>query len=182
MIKIRRLRVNKFVIVGVESTGKSQTSEEAAAHFDAWLVPEYARTYLDVLTGNYTYNDFLNIVKGQAQVEDEAVEKVGEDQVIIFDTDFIVIHIWAEIVFGKIDPYITERLNNQKERIYFLMSPEVTWIDDGMREYPELKTRIDIHQKYIDLLEELSLMYFVISGTDYDKRTEEVIRIISEIK
>lgn len=173
------MKFNKFVIVGVESTGKSTCAYEVARHFDAGLVTEYAREYLELHSNAYDYEDFIAIAKGQAEKEDKAVQNISKVQVLIFDTDFIVISIWAEIVFNKIEKWISSRTAGYHDRIYFVMNPDVEWVNDGLREYPELKDRQMIHQKYVELLESYGYEYYIISGTDHAERISKVIEIIS---
>ena len=172
------MKSNKFVIVGVESTGKSTCASQVAQYFGGELVTEYARDYLELHSNTYDYEDFIKIAKGQACKEDDAIQ-ANLGKMLIFDTDFIVINIWAEIVFNKVEHWISQRMSNYQDRIYFVMNPEVEWINDGLREYPDIKVREKIHSKYVELLDHLGYEYYIITGDDHFKRIRAVIDIIT---
>ena len=151
-----------------------------AKYFKATLVTEYARDYLDAYGNSYDYADFLKIAHGQLEKE-KASESITNNSIIIFDTDFIVIYIWAKIVFNKIEPWIIDRIKSYNDRVYFVMSPDVEWVSDGLREYPDLEVRRDIHRQYVTLLEKLNYHYHVIEGNDHESREKEVIARIKEM-
>ena len=117
---IKKLEHYKFVIVGVESTGKSTCAHNVAVHFQATLATEYARDYLEEFGNEYDYEDFIKIANGQL-IKEKKAESNKNNKITIFDTDFIVIYIWAKIVFNKIEPWIIDRINEYKDRIYFVM-------------------------------------------------------------
>ncbi len=173
------MKINKFVIVGVESTGKSMCAIEVARYFNAILITEYARDYLEVNSNDYNYQDFIKIARGQAEKEDEAI-KNPDSSLLIFDTDFIVICIWAKIVFNRVEHWISQRTARYTDRTYFLMSPEVEWINDGLREYPDREIRDVIHQNYIKLLDSYGYEYYIIGGTEHKERIRKVIEIIEK--
>mgnify|MGYP003495395897 FL=1 len=177
---IKKLEHYKFVIVGVESTGKSTCAHNVAVHFQATLATEYARDYLEEFGNEYDYEDFIKIANGQL-IKEKKAESNKNNKITIFDTDFIVIYIWAKIVFNKIEPWIIDRINEYKDRIYFVMSPDVAWINDGLREYPDLEVRRNIHRQYVELLNKLKFQYYIIEGNDHEAREKEVIARISRI-
>ena len=166
---IKKLEHYKFVIVGVESTGKSTCAHNVAVHFQATLATEYARDYLEEFGNEYDYEDFIKIANGQL-IKEKKAESNKNNKITIFDTDFIVIYIWAKIVFNK-----------YKDRIYFVMSPDVAWLNDGLREYPDLEVRKNIHSQYVELLDKLKFQYYIIEGNDHEAREKEVIARISRI-
>ncbi len=72
--------IKKIVIIGPESTGKSTLCRQLADHYKTLWVPEFAREYLKENGTNYTYEDLLNIAKGQVALEEEYILKVGNKQ------------------------------------------------------------------------------------------------------
>ena len=62
--------VKKIVIIGPESTGKSTLCKLLAAHFNTIWVKEYAREYLLKNGTNYTFENLLDIAKGQVRNEE----------------------------------------------------------------------------------------------------------------
>ena len=61
------------------------------------------------------------------------------------------------------------------------MSPDVAWLNDGLREYPDLEVRKNIHSQYVELLDKLKFQYYIIEGNDHEAREKEVIACISRI-
>jgi len=166
-----------FVIVGVESTGKSMGAQFLANELNAILIPEYARLYLEQHDNHYDHDGFKEIAHGQKNLEDEAVNKAGPNDILVFDTDFIVIYVWSKIVYGSVPQWIIDRIHSYSKRLYFLMTPEVEWVNDGMREYPDPEVRRGIHQIYQKILEDFNMPYHIISGTEYEKRQLNMLKV-----
>lgn len=64
-------KLQKIVVIGPESTGKSTLCQLLAAHYGTLWCPEYAREYLLTHGVHYTYDDLLTIAKGQVALEEE---------------------------------------------------------------------------------------------------------------
>src|SRR6266508_5671062 len=73
-------QIKKIVVTGPESTGKSTLCQQLAKHFNTLWCPEYAREYLLKNGAKYSYDDLLNIAKGQVRLEDEYLEKVRKSE------------------------------------------------------------------------------------------------------
>lgn len=69
--------------MGPESTGKSTLCKLLAEHYQTFCCPEYARKYLLANGTNYTYHDLLTIAKGQINLEDEYLSKVGSRSSVV---------------------------------------------------------------------------------------------------
>ena len=65
--------IQRIVVIGPESTGKSTLCDELAQHYETMWVAEYARQYLITNGKKYTQNDLLSIAQGQWNLEEEAV-------------------------------------------------------------------------------------------------------------
>jgi NadR type nicotinamide-nucleotide adenylyltransferase len=173
--------LKKVVIAGVESTGKSTMTEYLSQHFACPFLPEYARIYLDEHGSDYSYTDFIKIAQGQALTEDEFILKHESKQLGIFDTDFLVINIWAKVVFDKVEDWIRERMLANKADLYLLLSPEVEWVSDGMREYPDQQLRNELHLKYIHQMELNHFNFRIIGSNDYTLREKTAVSYIEQL-
>ncbi len=71
--------VKKVVIIGPESTGKSTLCKLLARHYNTLWCPEYAREYLLKNGTNYTFENLLDVAKGQIALEEEYVKKVNDE-------------------------------------------------------------------------------------------------------
>jgi NadR type nicotinamide-nucleotide adenylyltransferase len=174
--------LKKIVLIGPESTGKSVLCEKLAQHYHSVWCPEYAREYLIVLDHKYTYDDLLVIAKNQAQLAkeytDDAVAK--KLSTIFFDTDMYVMKVWCEVVFGKCHQWIIDQTKQQQNDLYLLCKPDIPWIKDDLREYPDLKMRERLYAIYKEMLNNQSAPWVEISG-NYDKRFEKAIQAVDKI-
>jgi HTH-type transcriptional regulator, transcriptional repressor of NAD biosynthesis genes len=163
----------KICVFGPESCGKSTLAKNLAKHFDGGLVKEYARFYLEYLNRDPLYEDFIKIAKGQKALE-EAVLQCGK-KIVFCDTDLYTTSIWSELLTGKCDENILSEARKRKYDLYLLLSPDVPWIDGGIRYLP--KERWSFYEKCRNLLEQEKCNYVTIEG-DWIKRERTAIQAI----
>lgn len=178
--------IQKIVITGPESTGKSTLCRQLANHYNTLWVSEFAREFL-MKTGNkYSYEDLLTIARGQLSLEDEYLQSLihktgkkkseqGELPSILFvDTDMYVMKVWCEFVFGKCHPWILEQIAKREYDYYLLCNVDLPWIQDELREYPMLETRQELFKIYKDLLVNQLTPWSLISGNDKERLNNAV--------
>ena len=161
-----------IALVGPESCGKTTLARSLAEHLSAPVVGEYAREYLELrsLEKNYSCEDVLSIAKSQWEREQQALHK--NTQNLVLDTDLLVIKIWWEQKYGSCHPWILDRLDQQCARKYLLLSPDIPWQYDPLRENPhDRQPLFAIYQQELDVG---NCDYTVISG-NYAQRTEQAI-------
>ena len=148
----------KIALVGPESTGKSTLAAQLANHFQAPLITEYARNYIDDLDRPYRESDLLEIAQGQKALEKTALE--NGHNILICDTNLLVIKIWGEYKYGRCHPWILENMDLNSYRMNFLTGTDVPWTFDPQRENPfERDELFDIYRtnlitlgaKYVEL-------------------------------
>jgi len=179
------LKINKIVVLGPESTGKSTLCETLAQHYEAVECKEYAREYLHQNGTKYNFENLLTIAKGQLSLEDQAIEKAkqqikekGKNKLFI-DTDMYVMKVWSEYVFNNCDPYILEQINQRQYDYYLLCNIDLPWAPDEMREYPDEKPRQELFSIYKDILINQNTPWGVVSGQG-DERTKNAIQLIDQ--
>ena len=84
--------MKKVVIIGPESTGKSTLSEQLASHYKTTWCPEFAREYLKENGTDYSFDDLLNIARGQITLEDNLLTK-AKNNFYFIDTDMYVMKV-----------------------------------------------------------------------------------------
>jgi nicotinamide riboside kinase len=145
--------MNRVVVTGPESTGKTTLARQLAVHFKVPHVIEAARLYLEMNeTPQYFYEDLSKIAYKQLVLENvswefENAESLLKIPFIVCDTDLITLKIWSNEVFKKCDPMTLQNIDNQslkyEKELYFLCSPEgVAWEDDPQRENPHDRDRL----------------------------------------
>ena len=154
--------IQKIVVLGPESTGKSTLCAALAAHYQTIWTPEYARQYLSENGTKYSYDDLLTIAKGQIANEENSIEILNQNNVesnelgitnkLILDTDMYVMKVWCEYVFNNCHHYILEQINQRNYDLYLLCDIDLPWTADEMREYPDDAPRIELFTIYKELL------------------------------
>lgn len=182
--------LKKIVIIGPESTGKSILSQQLANHYETNWCPEFAREYLLTNGINYDYDDLLTIAKGQLALEDEYATTLenqsqtmlenGEHLPLFIDTDMYVMKVWAEFVFEKCHPFILDQIARRQYDLYLLCNIDLPWIEDELREYPDIESRKKLYRIYKDLMINQPVPWVDISG-DYDERFKKAITAVDKI-
>ena len=176
--------MKRLCILGPESTGKTVLAERLAAHFGADLMPEYGRTY-DIFHKqgedgaakgeDWTEEDLVKLAETHIAMREALAEEAG--RMLIEDTDIIQTVIWAE--------HLLERrcmpLEHMLERAdfadhYFVLSPDVGWIDDGVRYAGDQKVRNWFYSEAQAWLIKFKLGHHVIKGADWEERTAAAIK------
>ena len=175
--------MKKIVVIGPESTGKSTLCEQLAAHYKTSWVKEYAREYLLKNGTDYSYEDLLTIAKGQTQAEETVLANIQysifniQSPTVFIDTDMYVMKVWGEYVFGRCHHWILNRIVERKYDLYLLCHPDLPWVKDELREYPDQETREKLFHYYKDLMVNQDVPWVDISG-DYDERLKKAIAAV----
>jgi NadR type nicotinamide-nucleotide adenylyltransferase len=166
--------MKKVVVIGPESTGKSTLCEQMADHYGVSWVPEFARQYLLQHGMHYEYDDLLTIAKGQLALEDKfAADAAGP--VLFVDTDLYVMKVWCEFVFGKCHQWILDRIAEREYDYYFLCDIDLPWVQDGLREYPDIANRQKLYHIYKDILINQPVPWLEIAGTEKERLQKAIL-------
>lgn len=184
--------LKKIVILGPESTGKSTLCAQLAAHYASGWVKEYAREYLLANGTDYTFDNLLEVARGQLQLEDHTVSqlaaeearKVPEDRFthlpVFIDTDMYVLKVWCEFVFDRCHHWILNRIVERKYDLYLLCNIDLPWVKDELREYPDLETREKLYHHYYDIMVNQDVPWVIIQGS-YDERLQRAIEAVDKL-
>jgi NadR type nicotinamide-nucleotide adenylyltransferase len=167
--------MRKIVIIGPESTGKSTLCEQLATHYRTVWCPEYAREYLTVNGAAYTYDQLLNIAKGQLALEEQLAEQANLHYFI--DTNMYVMKVWCEVVFNNCHTWILNQIAQRPYDLYLLCNVDLPWVQDELREYPDLAMREKLYKMYKDLLIQDGTPWAEVSGTE-EERLQMAVRLI----
>jgi NadR type nicotinamide-nucleotide adenylyltransferase len=157
----------KIAITGPESSGKSVLAAWLAATWRTQWVPEYAREYLTALpdSANYTLQDLEAIAQGQLAAEARATAQLLPGQLLMCDTDLLVILIWAEERFGQCPAWLrAAALDPAAYSLRLLLQPDLPWEPDPLREAPDPKVRAYLLDRYRTTLRAAGLPFIEIAG------------------
>jgi NadR type nicotinamide-nucleotide adenylyltransferase len=181
--------VKKIVIIGPESTGKSTLCKQLAAHYNTIWVEEYARAYLLKNGTAYTFENLLEIAKGQVENEESGIgnwEFANKSKTanlkppIFIDTDMHVMQVWCEFVFNRCHHWILNRIAERKYDLFLLCNTDLPWVKDELREYPDLISRQKLYCHYKDIMVNQNVPWVDISG-DYEERLEKAIIAVDKL-
>lgn len=185
-------QLKKIIVLGPESTGKSTLCAQLATHYSTLWCPEFAREYLLKNGKDYSFNDLLIIAKGQLALQQEYEEKVTEKwknetlnsdtklPILFLDTDMYVMKVWCEYVFNKCYSFILEKAAHQTCDLYLLCNPDLPWVKDELREYPDLKSRRELYHVYRDILVHQQIPWTTIEGADNENRFEQAVAAVQK--
>jgi nicotinamide riboside kinase len=189
--------IKKVVVIGPESTGKSTLCQQLAEHYQTIWCAEYAREYLLNNGTDYTYDDLLTIARGQLLLQDEAERtienselpivnrelsdnivhstsnmvhpKLHNSPLLFIDTDMYVMKVWCEYVFGRCHQFILDEIVQRRYDLYLLCKPDIAWVKDELREYPDERIRVELYHIYRDILINQCVPWAEVRG-DYEER------------
>lgn len=145
---------------GPESTGKSTMAPRLAKHFDTICVAEFGRTYCEQFGTDLTMADLVMIAHAQ-DLKGRAAVTTGAAPVIM-DTDPLMSAVWADMMFGRRDPWF-DRWDNVAD-LYLLFDIDLPWEADGTRMFGTARER----QRFFDLsrreLERRGVRWALVSG------------------
>ncbi len=99
---------------------------------------------------------------------------------LFIDTDMYVMKVWSEFVFGKCHRFILDQIGERKYDLYLLCNTDLPWVEDELRDYPELHTRKKLYSIYKDIMVNQPVPWVDISG-DYDDRLRKGIAAIDTL-
>jgi NadR type nicotinamide-nucleotide adenylyltransferase len=171
-------KIKKIAIVGPESTGKSTISKLLAEHYNTIYVPEYAREYCSKLTEPCTWQDEINMFRGQLNLEKQLLPQANE--ILICDTTFITVKIWSDQIFGKAPQEVLDELPKHPYDFYLLMNIDLPWEHDPLRDFPDLREHF--MEVWHRELQNLNATYEVISGNSAKRLSNAINAIDSFIE
>lgn len=163
----------RIAVVGPESTGKSTISQQLALHYNTVWVPEYARGYCEKLVAECTWEDEINMFRGQLELEEQMSRLAN--RVLICDTTFITVKIWSDHMFGRAPQEVLDKLPHHNYDLYLLMDIDLPWEEDPLRDFPHMREHfMEVWHKE---LKALGANYSLISGTDEERFRNAVSHI-----
>ncbi len=128
---------------GPESTGKSTLATRLAAHLGCEVVPEYGRAYCEAHGTDIGMAELVHIGQTQAAMNKAAAaraRRLGAAHLLL-DTDPLITHVWAQMMFGRGDPWFAAFADHAD--LYLLLDIDLPFVDDGLRVYaaPEERRR-----------------------------------------
>lgn len=167
----------KVVLTGSESTGKTELAHRLAEHFHAPIAEEFVRDYAAQRGGRLSFGDHGPIAKGQMASEDAAIARARD--LVFLDTDLVSTVVYCQHYFGRSPEWIEREARARSGDLYLLMSPDIPWIPDGVRDRGE--QRAEMHSLFKQKLEALGLSYVEIGG-EREERLQRAVRAVEKLR
>ena len=140
------------VLTGPESAGKSTLGKALAQHFNASLVSEYVRDFIEQEQRDTCYADISTIA--EQQLQRELAARAQRPELLLLDTHLLSNKLWSEALFASSPAWIERVLQEQQYDLIALLSPDgLPWQADGQRCQPELAERQQFHQNLANWLD-----------------------------
>lgn len=154
----------KIAIIGPESTGKSELSTALAAHYGGKAIPEYARTYVEALQREYTFDDVCKIAQTQIQEQAVYLNNDAQNQIVFFDTELIITKVWLEYCYQDVPAFVNQNIQSGFFDYYLLCYPDLPWVYDPVREHGG-DERMYFFEWYKREIEKTGIPYCTVVGT-----------------
>ena len=110
------------VLSGPESAGKSTLCQALAERFNAPLVSEYVREFIEQTQRDTGYADISLIA--EQQLARELAARAQQPDLLLLDTHLLSNKLWSETLFGRSPDWIESALKAQHYDLIGLLSPD----------------------------------------------------------
>ncbi|MCQ2437533.1 MAG: multifunctional transcriptional regulator/nicotinamide-nucleotide adenylyltransferase/ribosylnicotinamide kinase NadR [Clostridia bacterium] len=171
----------KVLIAGTESCGKTTLTKCLAKLYNTSWSEEVGRYYARDYLGNdetiFTDEDFGRMAYLQAEQDYHALRTANK--VCFFDTDALVTDYYSELYMGHRNKLVEAYINPDRYDLLLYLTPDVTWVSDGMRLNGDQSRREMLNERLIGMYKEFGFgdkLVFV-SG-NYNERLRKAIELV----
>ena len=173
---VRPYFAKRVCIFGPESSGKSTLTRDLAKHFNTIAVPEYARTHLELRSGELDARDIPMIARGQMASEDALAPNAN--RLLFCDTDLLTTTIWSDWMFGGCEEWIVDEARRRQYDLYLVTDVDVPWVEDQVRYLPE--ERRSFFDRCIQELTALDRPFHIVNGS-WEERFSSAVAAVDEL-
>lgn len=167
--------VQKAVILGTESTGKTTLVNQLAAHFKASLVLEAGRDLIPS-SQRFTLSDLQAVATEHARRIKKA--QTGFSPLVIIDTDIHITQSYARFVLGKDVVVTPEVYALNRADLYLYLAADVPFVQDGTRISSDDRLLLDISHR--QTLRHYGITAIEISGS-WLQRFQQAVKLIESL-
>lgn len=174
----------KVLIAGTESCGKTTLTKCLAKLYNTSWSEEVGRYYAEEYLGGdetiYTDEDFGRMAHLQAEQDYQAMRNANK--VCFFDTDAVYTDYFSELYMNHRNKLVEAYINPDKYDVLLFMTPDVKWVDDGMRLNGDQDRREMLNNRLLDMYREFGFGDKIIMvGGDYNQRLTRAIEIVDDM-
>lgn len=172
--------LNRVVILGAESSGKSILAEALAKHYQTVWVPEYLREF--VASEQRVPQEAEQILIARKQIEREATLAEQAKEWLFCDTSPLMTALYSQHYFGQVNAALLELEQQHQEQYDFTIvtAPDFPWTADGLQR-DSAAVRLEVHEELLDLLDDREIPFLLVGGS-LQQRVEQVDFALSFLK
>lgn len=177
--RIYRHFVQKVVLLGAESTGKSTLSQLLAQRYQTLWVPEYGRTLWELRQGHLGAKEFVEIAQHQRQLEEQALLSPQVNRYLFCDTNALTTAVFAHIYLRDCPNEVWRLAQECTERYEHVLvcSDDFGFVQDGTRSSREAQK---VHQAWIlHDLKQRGIGYTLLHGS-LEQRLQQAIAALEQ--
>lgn len=166
-----RLLTRRITFFGAESTGKTTLSSAIAAAVDSYLLPEWARPYLEAVGPEVTDEAMHDIWLGQRALQ-RSTSMLPPRPFIIQDTDlFSTLGYWEMYDPARVPAGLVDDAMSTSSELYIVCRSDIPFEPDALRYGGDRRESTDRY--WIDLLKRFDLPYAVLGSAGRESRLRE---------
>lgn len=175
----------RVVVLGVESSGKSSLVKNLAKLYNTSWVEEYGRTYCEtVLAGSEATlrsSDYPLIAYRHKELEEEALRT--SNRLCFIDTNAFITEYYHRLYEGKPNPIVSAIAAEEHYDLVLVLSPEVPWVDDGLRLNPDREKTESLFQQMLREFKNQIPRYrtVYITGDSYKRRLDQARAAVDQL-
>jgi NadR type nicotinamide-nucleotide adenylyltransferase len=151
-------------------------AQKMAERFHTRFVPEVAR---EMITSNHFNREDI-IAIGRTQTERIFAEKKKANRVLFCDTDLITTQVYSRQYLKVVPPVLYEFEKMVTYDEYFLFSPDVPWVADGLRDLGDEEKRHDMYTRFREELQQRNIVFVPVEGY-WEQREQIVVSRVNEM-
>ncbi len=164
--------VERIVLLGGESTGKSSLAEALAQALGTCHVAEFGREHWLARGGQLNYDDLLHIGRTQVARENDAARHA--QRYLVCDTSPLTTLFYSQAMFGRFEAELSA-LAERPYRHIFLCADDCPFVQDGTRQDETFRHRQQAW--YHTELQRRGWGYKVLNGS-IEERLEQVMTLL----
>ncbi len=154
--------IQRVVILGAESTGKSTLAAALAMHYQTVWVPEYLREFVESRQRTPWAEEQLSIAITQCERETESEARAH--RFLFCDTSPLMTVVYSEYYFGQADVELNALASRHDYVATIVTAPTTPWIPDGLQRESDA-VRQQIHTRLVRKLNDGNIAYLLVNGS-----------------
>jgi len=178
---VRQYFVKKICVVGTESCGKSTLVRNLAKTYDTAYVEEFGRIICEEVNGIPLAPRYPDIAAGHRLLVYERTKIAN--RLLFIDSDAMVTNYYLNLytnVPDKGSALYKEFAYLQNYDLYIYLTPDVEWIDDGLRDHGTDKQRRENDVVLRELLDSNNIKYTMVGGS-YQDRYLQSLELVNKL-